>query len=88
MIIHSNLAEMKNKILPTCLQGNYRDSLGELNSTSYTVLWAERVYTVHLLILRNTSHTHCNLIPRLFSLSSLPRKARLGLVTWILGGDK
>ena len=28
MIIHSNLSEIKNKILPTCLQGNYGDSLG------------------------------------------------------------
>ena len=26
MIIHSNLCKMKNKILPICLQGNYRDS--------------------------------------------------------------
>ena len=29
MIIHSNLAEMKNKTLPTCLEGKYKDSLGE-----------------------------------------------------------
>ena len=28
MTIHNNLSKMKNKILPTCLQGNYRDSLG------------------------------------------------------------
>ena len=34
MIVHSNLSKMKNKILPTCLQGNYRDSLGEFNNTS------------------------------------------------------
>ena len=34
MIIHSNFSKMKNKILPTCLQGNYGDSLGELGSTS------------------------------------------------------
>ena len=34
MIIHSNLSEMKNKILPTCLQGNYRNSLGEFRNIS------------------------------------------------------
>ena len=28
---------MKNEILPTCLQGNYGDSLGEFNNTSYDV---------------------------------------------------
>ena len=45
MIIHSNLhvsLEVKNKILPTCLQGNYRGSLGEFKNTSY-VFGAERV---------------------------------------------
>ena len=31
MIIHSNLSKMKNKILWTCLQGNYRGSLGEFS---------------------------------------------------------
>ena len=35
MIIHRNLTKMKNKILPTCLQGNYGDSLGEFSNTSY-----------------------------------------------------
>ena len=34
---------MKNKILQTCLQGNYRDSLGEFSNTSYGVFGAERV---------------------------------------------
>ena len=43
MIIHSNLSKMKNKFLPTCLQGNYRDSLGEFSNTSYGTLEAERV---------------------------------------------
>ena len=43
MIIHSNLSKTKNKILPTCLQGNYRDSLGEFSNTSYGVFGAERV---------------------------------------------
>ena len=43
MIVHCNLSEMKNKILPTCLQGNYRDSLGEFSNTSYGVCWAEKV---------------------------------------------
>ena len=32
MIIHSNLSKMKNKILPSNLQGNYRDSLGEFSN--------------------------------------------------------
>ena len=34
---------MNNKILLTCLQGNYGDSLGEFNHTSYGVVGAERV---------------------------------------------
>ena len=34
---------MKNQILPTCLQGNHRDSLGEFSNTSYGVIGAERV---------------------------------------------
>ena len=37
MIFHSNLSKIKDKILPTCLQGNYRDSLGEFSNTSYGV---------------------------------------------------
>ena len=43
MIIHSNLHKMKNKILPTILQGNYSDSLGDFSNTSYGVLGAEMV---------------------------------------------
>ena len=31
----SNLSKMKNKILPTCLKRNCRDSLGEFSKTSY-----------------------------------------------------
>ena len=42
MIIHSNLSDMKNKTLQTCLQGNYRDSLGEFSNTSYDLFGAER----------------------------------------------
>ena len=34
MIIRCNLPKMKNRVLPTFLQGNYRDSLGELSNTS------------------------------------------------------
>ena len=41
MIIHSNFSEMKNKILPTSLQGNYRDSLGEFSNASYGVFGTE-----------------------------------------------
>ena len=33
MIIHSDLSKMKSIILPTCLEGNYRDNLGEFNKT-------------------------------------------------------
>ena len=42
LITHSNLSQMKNKILPTCLQGNYGDSLGEFSNASYFVFGAER----------------------------------------------
>ena len=52
MIIHSNLSKMKNEILPTCLQGNYRNSLGEFRKTSHGVLGAERVNQV-LFVLRD-----------------------------------
>ena len=45
MIIHRKLSKMKNKILPTCLQGNYEDSLGEFGNTSYGVVGTERVNT-------------------------------------------
>ena len=37
MIIHRKLSKMKNKILPTCLQGNYGDSLGEFSNTLYGI---------------------------------------------------
>ena len=43
MIIHSNLSKMKNKILPICLEGNYRGSLGEFSNTLHGVLGADRV---------------------------------------------
>ena len=33
--IHSTLSKIKKKIVPTCLQGNYRGSLGEFGNTSY-----------------------------------------------------
>ena len=49
MIIHSNLSKMKNIILPTCLQENYRDSLGELSNTSYGVFHG----FAHARVLRN-----------------------------------
>ena len=38
MIKHNSLSKMKNKTLPTCLQGNHRDSLGEFGNASYGVL--------------------------------------------------
>ena len=37
MIIHSKLFMIKNQILITCLQRNYRDSLGEFSNDSYGV---------------------------------------------------
>ena len=43
MVIHINVinySKTKNKTLPTCLQGNYRDSLGEFSNTSYGVFGA------------------------------------------------
>ena len=45
MIICRSLSQckMRNKILPTYLQGNYRDNLGEFSNTSDGVFWAERV---------------------------------------------
>ena len=43
MIKQNNFSKMKNKILPTCLQGKYRGSLGEFSNTSYGVLGAEKV---------------------------------------------
>ena len=43
--VQSNLSEMKNKFLPTCLQVNYRDSLGEFSNKimSYGMFRTERV---------------------------------------------
>ena len=38
--MNRNLSNMKNKVLQTCLQGNYRASLGELSNTSYGVFGA------------------------------------------------
>ena len=43
MIIHSILSKIKNKVLPISLQGNYRDRLEKLSSTSYGLFGAERV---------------------------------------------
>ena len=38
MIVYSNLSKMENKILPTCLEGNYRDSLGEFTEQLLNVV--------------------------------------------------
>ena len=46
MIMYSILSKMKNKILPTCLQRNYRNSLREFSKTLYGVLGAEKVNCV------------------------------------------
>ena len=54
MIMCSTLSKMKNKILPTYLQGNYRDSLGEFSSISYDIFGAE-------IIKRNPICCHGNM---------------------------
>ena len=59
MIIHSNFSKMKSKILPTCLQGNYRDSLGEI-SNSYGMfgvksVWVREQVTLYAGILTGCS---------------------------------
>ena len=46
MIIYSSLCKMKNKIISTCLQGNYRYNLGEFSITSYCVCEAESVKSI------------------------------------------
>ena len=43
MIIHSNLSKMKNEILPSCLQGNCRDNLGEFSNVLYGGFGAENL---------------------------------------------
>ena len=45
MIIQCNLSKMKHKILPTCSQGNFRDSIGGFSNTSNGMSGAERVKT-------------------------------------------
>ena len=44
MIIHNILPKMKNNILQTCLQMDYRDSLGEFSNASYAIFGVERVW--------------------------------------------
>ena len=43
VIMNNNLSKMKNQILPTCLQVNYRNSLGEFSNTSCGMIGAESV---------------------------------------------
>ena len=42
MIIHNNLSKTKNKILSTCLQGNYKLKT-EIHHTTFPNYWAARV---------------------------------------------
>ena len=51
MIINSNLSKMK-KILSTCLQGNYRDSLGEFSNILHGEFGAKRFKLAVYSILR------------------------------------
>ena len=44
----SNLSKMKNKILPICLQGNYRDSLGEFSNIAYDMFGARGLIKCNL----------------------------------------
>ena len=44
LIVHSNLSKVKNISLPTYLQGNYRENLGELRNTSFVVFRPEGVH--------------------------------------------
>ena len=57
-----NLFKMKNKILQTCLQGNYRDSLGEFNHISYGVFGAKRVKWMTSIVVHNIVFTIVNLV--------------------------
>ena len=55
MIRHINFSQMRNKNLPTCLQGKFRrDSLGEFSSTSHGMFEAERV-NINQLIFKRSS---------------------------------
>ena len=50
MILCSNLSKMKNKILPSYLKDDYRESLGEFSSSSFGVFGAERVVLFQIRI--------------------------------------
>ena len=52
MIIHRKLSKMKNKILLTCLQGNYGQSLGEFSNISYGLVGAGTVKNDQCFIAR------------------------------------
>ena len=63
MIIHRKLFKMKHKILPTCLQGNYGNSLGEFSNTSYGVIGAERVNGGTAVEIHTNMATQSTLVP-------------------------
>ena len=61
MIIHSNLSQMKNKILPNCLQGNYRGSLGEFhlqNKLNFVYYQFRYICNYHSLINKKPQPFH------------------------------
>ena len=66
MIIYSNLSKMKYRIPPTCLQGNYRDSLGEFSNLSYGVFGAVRVKN-------NRNYTSCSIVCVLLCPKQVPQ---------------
>ena len=45
MIIHSKVSKLKDKILRTCLQGNFKDSSREFSKMSYGLFGVDRVKT-------------------------------------------
>ena len=69
MIMHSKLCKMKNKILPNCLQENYRDSRGEFNNTSRRVFGAARVSEKRLLL--SSVQLNCACVRANVSLSNI-----------------
>ena len=73
MIIHSNLSKMKIKILPTCLQGNYSDSLGEFSKASYGVFGAEVNNIRCIMLLAKCNHLNLGHFLNLFLRESVMR---------------
>ena len=50
MIEINKLSKVKSTVITTCLQGNYRDSLGEFSTMSYGVSRAESVRVMNNIL--------------------------------------